>query len=138
MTWPSGTLSEEINKCCSPTYIASSLYTPPSSCPTESNMEDKKDRHEREKKSVIGLMTKDAKQPDVNIAMSAKAVEALPMANSHVTLPHGIEQLGRRPKYLRCHIWDPDSQSAETTVKWTERARPLPRPSNVQLMHPLT
>jgi hypothetical protein len=65
-------------------------------------------------------------------------VEVLPTENTHVALPRGIEQFGRKPKYLRCHIWNPDSQSAETTVSWTERARPLPRPSTVQLMHPLT
>ena len=65
-------------------------------------------------------------------------MEALPTENPHVTPPHGIEQFGRKPKYLRCHIWDPNSQSAETTVKWTERAKPLPRPTSVQLMHPIT
>ncbi len=93
----------------------------------------KRGRLKKEKRSVIDLTTR-----DVNIDTSAKTVEALPMENTHVALPRGIEQFGRKLKYLQCHIWNPDSQSTETTVKWTERARPLPRLSSVQLMHPLT
>jgi hypothetical protein len=136
--WPSEISSAEDNSCCSLTFTAPSLYTPPLSCLTESNMKDKRGRLVKEKKSVIDLTTRVVKQPGVNIDMSAKIVEVLPMENTHVVLPCRIERFGRKPKYLCCHIWNPDSQSAETTVKWTERARLLPRPSSVQLVHPLT
>ncbi len=53
-------------------------------------MEDKRDKLEREKRSVFGLMTKDVKRPVANIDMSAETVEVLPMENTRVALPCGI------------------------------------------------
>jgi hypothetical protein len=34
-------------------------------------------------------------------------------------------------------VWDPEGNLAMTTAEWTETARPLPRPSPVQLMDPV-
>jgi hypothetical protein len=43
-----------------------------------------------------------------------------------------------RPKYHRYNVWDPDNEQTDTTAEWTEHAKPLPRPSPEQLMHPIT
>jgi hypothetical protein len=64
-------------------------------------------------------------------------VEALPMGVRNAMLPLRIELSGMWPKYLRYHIWDPDGTVAEMTAEWTKQAKPLPRLSNVQLMHPV-
>ena len=46
---------------------------------------------------------------------------ALPTEKQIATLPLGIEVvISKRPKYLRYHIWDPDSTVFEMTAEWTE------------------
>jgi hypothetical protein len=82
-------------------------------------------------------MTKGVKQQTVITDTPVRHAVAQPMENIIATLPPGIEQAGKRPKYLRYHIWDPDGAVAETTAEWTERAKLLPRPSSVQIMHPV-
>jgi hypothetical protein len=89
------------------------------------------------KSSVTDLMTKGARQQTVDTDMPVRHAVAQLMENIIAMLPPGIELAGKRPKYLRYHIWDPDGAVAETAVEWTEQAKPLPRPSSVQLMHPV-
>jgi hypothetical protein len=68
--------------------------------------------------------------------MPAKPAEAQLM-EKRLAPPPGIELYGMRPKYLRYNIWDPEGNLATTTAEWTEQAKPLPRPSSEQLMHPV-
>jgi len=82
-------------------------------------------------------MIKGVKQQTVVTDTPVRLAVALPTEKQIATLPLGIEQAGMGPKYLRYHIWDPDGSVTETTAEWTERAKPLPRPSTVQLMHPV-
>jgi len=103
----------------------------------ESSMEASEERFTKEKSYVTGLTTKDIRRQTADIDTPVKVAEAPPMGSRNTTLPLGIELAGMRPKYLRYHIWDPDGLVTETTAEWTERAKPLPRPSNVQLMHPV-
>jgi len=69
-------------------------------------------------------------------AMSAKTVEAPTTVKPVVEQPQRIEFYGMRPKYLCYNIWDPEGNIAITTAKWTQTAKPLPRPPTVQLMQP--
>ena len=59
------------------------------------------------------------------------------MVKPPVGRPQRIEFYGLRPKYLRYNVWDPEENLAITTAEWTHTANPLPRPPNMQLMHPV-
>jgi len=137
MTSQLGTLYAEDNIYYSPTSTGSSPCIQPLSCQTESNTGTNEVRHEKEKSYVIDSTKKDVKQQTVVTDTPVRHAVALPMEKRIAMLPLGIEQAGRRPKYLRYHIWDPDGSVTETTAEWTERAKPLPRPSTIQLMHPV-
>jgi hypothetical protein len=133
----SETLSAEDNNFCLPTSTDSFPCTQQSSCQTGSNTEINEDRHAKEKSYATDSMTKGVKRRIVVTDTPVRHAVALPTENQTATLPPGIEVIGKRPKYLRYHIWDPDGAVADTTAEWTERAKPLPRPTSVQLMHPV-
>ncbi len=131
------TSSEEDNIYYSPTSTNSFPCTQQLSCQTASNTGFSEGRHAKEKIYATGLTTKGVKLQTAATDTPVKLAEAPPTERRIVTLPLGIEQAGIRPKYLRYHIWDPDGAVSETTAEWTEHAKPLPRPSTVQLMHPV-
>jgi hypothetical protein len=132
------TSSAEDNTYCSPIHTSSYPYTQQLSCQMASNTGANEGQFVKGKSSVTDLMTKSARQQTVDTDMPVKHAVAQPMENIIATLPPRIELAGKRPKYLRYHIWDPDGAVAEMMAEWTERAKPLPRPSSEQLMHPLT
>ena len=92
---------------------------------------------EERPKPATGLMTKGAAAKTADSITTVVNVEAPIMAKLPVMQPRGIELYGMRPKYLRYNIWDLEGNMAKTTAKWTETAKPLPRPPPVQLMHPI-
>jgi hypothetical protein len=131
-------LSAADNNYCSPTSTNSFPCTQQLSCQTGSNMEISEEQHvEGRTPCATGSMTRDVKRRIVDTDTPVRLAVALPTEKQIATLPLGIEVIGKRPKYLRYHIWDPDGTVSEMMVEWTERAKPLPRPATVQLMHPV-
>jgi hypothetical protein len=47
------------------------------------------------------------------------------------------EIFGLQPKYLRHNLWEEGSALSPTTAEWSERARPLPRPSHSEVSNPV-
>ncbi len=132
-----GTSSAEGSRCYLLKPTNSSPYTQQLSCQTASSTGTSDPQHEKEAKYVTVSTTKVAKQPIAITDMSVRHVVAPLMDHHPAALPLRIEQVGKRPKYLQYHIWDPDSTVTETTPDWTKLAKPLPRPLTVQLMHPV-
>ena len=132
-----GTSSAEGSRCYLLKPTNSSPYTQQLSCQTASSTGTSDPQHEKEAKYVTVSTTKVAKQPIAITDTSVRHVVAPLMDHHPAALPLRIEQVGKRPKYLQYHIWDPDSTVTETTPDWTKLAKPLPRPLTVQLMHPV-
>jgi len=82
-------------------------------------------------------MTRDVKRRIADSDTPVRLAEVQLTESQTATIPLGIEITGKRPKYLRYHIWDPDGTVTESTAEWTERAKPLPRLASEQLMHPV-
>jgi hypothetical protein len=98
--------------------------------------ENLKPRKEKPK-SVTDSTTKDVVVSAAVTNTPAKLVEVQITASQHANLPQRIELCGMRPRYLRYNVWDPNEKHTLTTAEWTETAKPLPRPSPEQLMHPV-
>jgi hypothetical protein len=118
--------SAEDSKYYSPTSTDSSLCIQRSSCQMASNMEANEGQHAKEMRSVINSTTRDVKQPTVGTVTPVRHAEA-PLTEKQIAiLPPGIEQVGKRPKYLRYHIWDPDGTIADVRGRLTLRQN-IPR-----------
>ena len=137
-TLQSGTWCEEDNNSFSPIHTASCLSIQRSSYPMEYNTQEGKNPNHARQRSASDSITKDAAHLTADIDMRAITAETHRMESPHVLPPPGIEVYGMRPKYHRYNVWDPENRQPVSTVEWTERAKPLPRPSPEQLMHPVS
>jgi len=79
-----------------------------------------------------------AKTPTVNASTDISAKTAIsPVTERKIARRPPSEIFGLHPTYLRHNIWEKDGLLSPTTAKWSETAKPLPRPPLSEFSNPL-